>query len=75
VLERVYEGKDSYMPKMKSKRAAVKRFKLTGSGKVKRGKAFASHLLKGKTTKRKRNYRRPAMLTKADEHRIKDMIL
>ena len=68
-------GKDGSMPKMKSKRSAKKRFKLTASGRVKRGKAFASHLLKGKTTKRKRNYRRPAMLTKADENRIKEMIL
>jgi large subunit ribosomal protein L35 len=60
---------------MKSKRSAVKRFKLTASGGVKRWKAFASHLLKGKTTKRKRDYRRPAVLTKADKNRIKDMIL
>lgn len=63
------------MPKMKSKKSASKRFKLTASGRVKRGKAFASHLLNGKTTKRKRNYRRPAMLTKADESRIKSMIV
>jgi len=42
---------------------------------VKRGKAYASHLLKDKSTKRKRNYRRAGILTKADEKRIKDMIL
>lgn len=63
------------MPKMKSNKAAVKRFKLTATGKVKRGKAFASHLLKQKSTKRKRNYRRPGILTSADERRIKEMIL
>ncbi len=63
------------MPKMKSNKAAVKRFKLTAKGKVKRGKAFASHLLKQKSTKRKRGYRQAAYLTKADEKRIKDMIL
>ncbi len=63
------------MPKMKSLKSAVKRFKITASGRVKRGKAYASHLLKDKSTKRKRNYRRGAMLTKADEKRIKDMIV
>ncbi|MFA6471708.1 MAG: 50S ribosomal protein L35 [Candidatus Latescibacterota bacterium] len=63
------------MPKMKSLKSAVKRFKLTAGGRVKRGKAYASHLLKQKSTKRKRNYRRPAFLTLADEKRIKDMIL
>jgi large subunit ribosomal protein L35 len=62
------------MPKMKSNKAAVKRFKLTASGKVKRGKAYASHILAHKTTKRKRNYRRPGILTSADERRIKEMI-
>jgi large subunit ribosomal protein L35 len=62
------------MPKMKSKRAAMKRFTLTASGRVKRGKAYASHLLSGKSTKRKRNYRRDAILTKADESRIKSML-
>jgi large subunit ribosomal protein L35 len=63
------------MPKMKSLKSAVKRFKITASGRVKRGKAYASHLLKDKSTKRKRNYRRGAMLTKADEKRVKDMIV
>ncbi|MDP2983057.1 MAG: 50S ribosomal protein L35 [Candidatus Latescibacter sp.] len=63
------------MPKMKSVKSAVKRFRLTAGGRVKRGKAYASHLLKQKSTKRKRNYRRPAFLTSADEKRIKDMIL
>ncbi|MCE5251399.1 50S ribosomal protein L35 [bacterium] len=63
------------MPKMKSSRSAAKRFKLTGSGRVKRHKAFASHILKKKSTKRKRNYRRAGYLTSADEKRIKEMIL
>lgn len=63
------------MPKMKSNRAASKRFKLTATGRVKRGKAFASHILASKTTKRKRGYRQAGYLTKADEKRIKDMIL
>ena len=63
------------MPKMKSVKSATKRFKKTGSGKVKRNKAFATHLLKNKSTKRKRNFRRAAILTSADEKRIKQMIL
>lgn len=63
------------MPKMKSNRSAAKRFTLTASGRVKRGQAYASHLLKQKSTKRKRKYRKNAYLSSADEKRIKDMIL
>ncbi len=62
------------MPKMKTLKAASKRFKKTASGKIKRNKAFASHILKKKSTKRKRNYRRSTVLTSADEKRIKEMI-
>ncbi|HET9776200.1 MAG TPA: 50S ribosomal protein L35 [Gemmatimonadaceae bacterium] len=46
------------MPKMKSHRGARKRFSLTGTGKVKRYKAYKSHILTKKTSKRKRNLRR-----------------
>jgi large subunit ribosomal protein L35 len=46
------------MPKMKTNRGATKRFKKTGSGKIKRSKAFASHILTKKSTKRKRNLRK-----------------
>ena len=42
------------MPKMKTHRGAAKRFKITAGGKVKRSRAFASHILTKKTTKRKR---------------------
>jgi large subunit ribosomal protein L35 len=45
------------MPKMKTNRGAAKRFKLTGSGKIKRNKAFSSHILTKKSTKRKRSLR------------------
>lgn len=62
------------MPKMKSVKAATKRFKKTGSGRIKRNKAFASHLLKNKTTKRKRNYRRSTLISSSDEKRIDIMI-
>ena len=62
------------MPKMKTLKAASKRFKKTASGKIKRNKAFASHILKKKSSKRKRNYRRSTILTSYDEKRIKEMI-
>lgn len=57
--------------KMKSHRGACKRFKLTGSGKVKRNKAFKSHILTKKSQKRKRGLRKATILTSADEKRIK----
>ena len=46
------------MPKIKTNRAAAKRFKATGTGKLKRNKAYKSHILTKKTTKRKRNLRK-----------------
>ena len=49
------------MPKMKTNRSAAKRFKVTGTGKLKRSKAYKRHILTKKTTKTKRNLRKPAM--------------
>ncbi len=49
------------MPKIKTKRAAAKRFTKTGSGNLKRNKAYKSHILTKKSTKRKRNLRQAAM--------------
>ena len=46
------------MPKIKTNRAAAKRFKVTGTGKLKRNKAYKSHILTKKSTKRKRNLRK-----------------
>ena len=46
------------MPKMKTHKGAAKRFSVTGTGKVKRNKAFKSHILTKKSSKRKRNLRR-----------------
>ena len=63
------------MPKMKSKRGASKRFKTTGSGKVKRFHAFTSHILTSKTRKRKRNLRKSTLVSKANEKRVKQLIL
>ncbi|SFI81132.1 50S ribosomal protein L35 [Thermoflavimicrobium dichotomicum] len=62
------------MPKMKTKRAAAKRFKKTGTGKIKRNHAFHSHLLEGKTMKRKRKLRKSAIMHKGDVKRIKQLI-
>ena len=63
------------MPKMKSRRGAAKRYKTTGSGKVKRYHAFTSHILTSKTRKRKRNLRKSTLVSKADERRVKRLIL
>ena len=63
------------MPKMKTNSGAKKRFQLTGSGKVKRKHAFKSHILTKKTTKQKRNLTYSAIVTKADEKRVKALIL
>ncbi len=62
------------MPKMKTHRAAAKRFNLTGTGKVKRSHAFNRHKAEAKTAKRKRALGHPAILTHADERRVKRLI-
>ncbi len=59
------------MPKLKTHRGAAKRFSVTASGKVKRSKAFASHILTKKTTKRKRSLRKSALVHSANESAIK----
>ncbi|MBE7054206.1 MAG: 50S ribosomal protein L35 [Ruminococcaceae bacterium] len=63
------------MPKIKTHRAAAKRFGLTKSGKVKRGQAYRSHILTKKSTKRKRGLRKAAYASKANEATIKRLIL
>ena len=62
------------MPKVKSRSAAKKRFRLTGTGKVKRSKAFANHILTKKSTKRKRNMRLGGLVHKSQIKKIKAMI-
>jgi large subunit ribosomal protein L35 len=62
------------MPKMKSNRGAAKSFKKTGSGKVKRNKAYKAHILTSKSTKRKRNLRHSTLVSKADVKKVKTMI-
>ena len=58
------------MPKIKTNRSAAKRFKKTGTGKLKRNKAYKSHILTKKSAKRKRNLRQPAM---TDASNVKNM--
>lgn len=62
------------MPKMKTNRGAAKRFKATGSGKIKRKKAFKSHILTKKSTKRKRNLRQSGLVAECDQASVKRML-
>ena len=62
------------MPKMKTNRGAAKRFKTSGSGKIVRNKAFSSHILTKKSTKRKRNLRKSTVLDPANLKGVKRMI-
>ncbi len=60
--------------KMKTNKSAAKRFKLSGSGRVKRGKAYHGHLFTAKSPKRLRNLRQSAMIAPSDEKRTKKML-
>ena len=62
------------MPKMKTNPGAKKRFKLTGTGKIKRKHAYKSHILTKKSKKRKRNLTYFATVDKADERNIKRLL-
>jgi large subunit ribosomal protein L35 len=62
------------MPKMKTNRSAAKRFRKTGSGKYRRNRAYKSHILTKKTTKRKRRLRHSTLVSKADEKRVRRLL-
>ena len=62
------------MPKQKTKSSAKKRFKLTGTGKIKRKHAFKSHILTKKSKKRKLALTHDALVDKADESNVKQML-
>jgi large subunit ribosomal protein L35 len=62
------------MPKIKTNRGAAKRFRKTGTGKVRRNKAFTSHILTKKTTKRKRDLRKSTVVAQVDEKNISRLI-
>ena len=59
------------MPKMKTRRAAAKRFTVTGTGEFKSNKAYKRHILEKKSQKRKRNMRKAALITAADHERVR----
>ncbi|NLC69888.1 MAG: 50S ribosomal protein L35 [Desulfuromonadaceae bacterium] len=58
------------MPKIKTNRGAAKRFRKTGTGKIKRSRAYTSHILTPKTTKNKRNLRQGTLVHKTDHKNI-----
>ncbi len=62
------------MARLKTHRGAAKRFKVTGTGKVKRNKAYKSHILTGKPAKRMRNLRTSTLVAKTDQDNIKRLI-
>ena len=62
------------MPKMKTNRGAAKRFSATGQGKVRRSKAFSSHILTQKSTKRKRKLRRRTLIDGANMKSVRRML-
>ncbi|MFI5222390.1 MAG: 50S ribosomal protein L35 [Bacteroidia bacterium] len=62
------------MPKVKTNRAAAKRFKVSASGKIKRGQAYKSHILTKKTTKQKRNLTKRVLVSTADMSKVKILL-
>jgi large subunit ribosomal protein L35 len=62
------------MPKMKTNRSAAKRFKLTGTGKIKRHKAYARHILTKKSRGRKRGLGKSTLVAKTEVHRVLRML-
>ena len=62
------------MAKLKTHRGAAKRFKVTGTGKIKRSKAYKSHILTGKPAKRMRNLRTGTLVAKTDQENIRKLI-
>lgn len=62
------------MPKMKTNSGAKKRFRLTGTGKVRRGSAGLSHMMLGKSASRRRKLRKHAIVSPADEDRVKRLL-
>ena len=62
------------MPKIKTNKAAAKRFTVTKSGKVRRGKAYRSHILTHKSTKRKRNLRKTSTIAAVEQRNVRRLI-
>lgn len=62
------------MPKLKTHRGAAKRFRKTGSGKIKRNKAYKSHLLTGKSSKRTKKLRKSGLVDSTNEAGINKLL-
>ncbi len=62
------------MPKLKTRKAAAKRFRATGSGKIVRRKAFGNHLLEHKSSNKKRGLRKMAVVNECDEENVRGML-
>ncbi len=62
------------MPKIKTNRGAAKRFKVTGSGKIVRNKAFGNHILTKKSAKRKRNLRKSGLVDSANAKQVTRLV-
>ncbi|WP_414625086.1 50S ribosomal protein L35 [Calothrix sp. CCY 0018] len=62
------------MPKLKSRKAAAKRFRATGTGKIVRRKAFKNHILEKKTTNKKRNLSKAVIVNECDEENVRGML-
>jgi large subunit ribosomal protein L35 len=68
------ENKNSFMPKMKTNSSAKKRFKITGSGKIKRKHAYKRHILTKKGTKQKRRLAKSGLVSKQDTNNVKALL-
>ncbi len=62
------------MPKLKTHKGAQKRFKITANGKIKRRKAYASHILTKKNAKRRRNLKQATLVSKEESKRVKELL-
>lgn len=62
------------MPKMKTHTGAKKRVRATGTGRLKRAKAYTSHILTKKSTKRKRGLRKATLVSESDMKRVKNLL-
>ncbi|OGU26328.1 MAG: 50S ribosomal protein L35 [Ignavibacteria bacterium GWA2_54_16] len=63
------------MPKMKSRRSAMKHYRVTATGKIKRRKTLRRHILTSKTTKRKRHLRKPGLVHKSEAYKVRRFLL
>jgi large subunit ribosomal protein L35 len=73
-VEGPHSVREYTMPKLKTNRGAAKRFKKTGTGKIKAKRAYARHILTKKATNRKRVLRTPKMIDKKDSRKVRELI-